>query len=87
MTTRAFKKSESNVHTCDHRLIRNWIREGGKLSKNCLISLLLWTRELCAREPNLVRVNGNVGIVGDINGQLYDLFYMVDKAKINSRNI
>ena len=84
---RVFKKNESDVHTCDHRLIRNWIREGGKLSKNCLMSLLMWTRELCAREPNLVRVDGNVAIVGDIHGQLYDLFYMLEKVKDNSRGI
>ena len=47
----------------------------------------MWAREFNAREANLVRVNGNVAIVGDIHGQLYDLFYMLEKVKQNSRGI
>ena len=36
---RGFRNGE-----CDHELIMNWIREGGQLSKSCLLSLLLWTK-------------------------------------------
>ena len=35
----------------------------------------------------MCRIDGNVGIIGDIHGQLYDLFYMLDKVKKNSRGI
>ena len=35
----------------------------------------------------MVRVDGNVAIVGDIHGQLYDLFYMLNKVQVNSRGI
>ena len=35
----------------------------------------------------MVRVVGNVAIVGDLHGQLYDLFDMLAKTKKNSRGI
>ena len=47
----------------------------------------MWARDYNSREPNLVRVDGSVAIVGDIHGQLYDLFYMLEKVKDNSRGI
>ena len=51
------------------------------------MSVLLWAKQKISREPNLVRCNGNVAIVGDIHGQLYDLFYLLEKVKSNSRGI
>ena len=30
---------------CDSELIQNWIKEGGKLSKSCLMSLILWGKQ------------------------------------------
>ena len=32
---------------CDSELIKNWIKEGGKLSKSCLMSVLLWAKQIC----------------------------------------
>ena len=32
------------------------------------MSVLLWAKQQIAREPNLVRCDGSVAIVGDIHG-------------------
>ena len=34
-----------------------------------------------------MRVDGNVAVIGDIHGQLYDMFYMLDKISKNPRGI
>ena len=38
-------------------------------------------RPVLSAEPNLVRVDGKVVIVGDIHGQFYDLVAMLRKLK------
>ena len=38
------------------------------------------------REPNLVRVNGKVVIIGDIHGQYYDLVSILKKTKFGRVN-
>ena len=56
-----------------------WLRKGGRIDKACLIDLLDLTRDLMSREPNIVRLEGSkVAMVGDIHGQLYDMFHMLD---------
>lgn len=39
-------------------LLMTWLRKGGSLAKDCMIELLTRTRELLAREPNIVRISG-----------------------------
>ena len=34
-----------------------------------------------------MRVDGNVAIVGDIHGQLYDMFYMLDKVHKQNKSV
>ena len=67
----------------DPEVIKNWIKVGGTLSKSCIISVILWAKEKFETEPNILRVNGNVAIIGDIHGQLYDMFYMLKKIYSN----
>lgn len=35
----------------------------------------------------MVRIEGSIAVVGDIHGQLYDLFYMLEKVSANSRGM
>ena len=57
------------------------------MSKECLVELIARTRVLLAREPNMLRVDGAAGIVGDIHGQLYDMFYMLDQVMKPERGV
>ena len=62
-------------------LVKNWLFEGGKISKEALLEIMRRVRPLLSAEPNLLRVDGKVVIVGDIHGQFYDLVAMLRKLK------
>ena len=62
-------------------LVKNYLFEGGKISKECLSEIMRRARAVLTAEPNLLRVNGKVVIVGDIHGQFYDLVAMLRKLK------
>ena len=49
-------------------LVKNYLFEGGKVSKDCLLEIMRRVRTVLSQEPNLVRVDGKVVIVGDIHG-------------------
>ena len=49
-------------------LVKNYLFEGGKISKECLLEIMRRARAVLTAEPNLLRVNGKVVIVGDIHG-------------------
>ena len=76
---RAFTNDRINVE-----LVKNYLFEGGKVSKECLLEIMRRVKEVLLAEPNLLRVDGKVVIVGDIHGQFYDLVAMLRKLK--SRN-
>jgi len=65
----------------NHELVKNYLFEGGKISKECLSQIMRKVRPVLSAEPNLVRVDGKVVIVGDIHGQFYDLVAMLRKLK------
>ena len=65
-------------------LVKNYLFEGGKISKECLIEISCRIRPVLSKEPNLLKVDGKVVIVGDIHGQFYDLVAML--RKLNSRS-
>lgn len=75
---RVFFADSTSTAAVNTSLIKDWIRKGGLLSKDCLSELIARTKALLEREPNLIKVDGAVGVVGDIHGQLYDMFYMLD---------
>ena len=62
-------------------LVKNYLFEGGKVSKECLLEIMRRVRTVLSQEANLVRVDGKVVIVGDIHGQFYDLVAMLRKLK------
>jgi len=65
----------------DPDLIKTYLQEGGHLSKECLLALISRAKESLAAEPNMLRIQGKVIIVGDIHGQFYDLIWMLQKTK------
>ena len=62
-------------------LVKNFLFEGGRISKELLLEILRRVRPVLSAEPNLLRVDGKVVIVGDIHGQFYDLVAMLRKLK------
>jgi serine/threonine-protein phosphatase 2B catalytic subunit len=64
--------------------VKNYLFEGGKISKECLLEIMRRVKPVLSAEPNLVRVEGKVVIVGDIHGQFYDLVAML--RKLSSRS-
>ena len=73
--------SNANINV---ELVKNYLYEGGQLSKACLLEIMKRARQILTNEPNLLRVDGRAVIVGDIHGQFYDLVAML--RKLNGRN-
>ena len=66
---RAFPNGAATKNTdINAELIKNYLFEGGKIGKECLLEILRRSKALLSSEPNLLRVNGKVVIVGDIHG-------------------
>ena len=61
-------------------LVKNYLMEQGLVSKDCLLEILRRARMILNTEPNLVRVDGRVTIVGDIHGQFFDMMKMISDA-------
>ena len=78
---RAFGNSNAANSDINHELVKNYLFEGGKISKECLLEIMRRVRPVLSAEPNLVRIDGKVVIVGDIHGQFYDLVAMLRKLK------
>ena len=70
----------------DAELIKNWQYAGGNLSKSAFLAVISHAGSILRKEPNLVRVEGKVLVVGDIHGQFYDLIELLRKQKIGGAN-
>ena len=73
---RAFR---DNSGVPDHELIKQYIFETGRISKELFIELCIKAAPVLGNEPNLLRLEGKVVIVGDIHGQFFDLIAMLRK--------
>ena len=81
-TERVFPNGANTANAdINAELVKNYLFEGGKISKECLLEIMRRVKPVLSAEPNLVRVNGKVVIVGDIHGQFYDLVAMLRKLK------
>ena len=49
-------------------LIKNYQYEGGIIGKEAFMEIVRKATKVLRREPNLLRVNGKVVIIGDIHG-------------------
>lgn len=53
--------------------LRKHLEREGRLDENCALRLIKQAGDIFRQEPNIVKVNRPVTIVGDIHGQFYDL--------------
>ena len=66
---RVFKNGAQTPNTeINSALVKNYLFEGGKISKECLLEIMRRVKPAISAEPNLLRVDGKVCIVGDIHG-------------------
>ena len=54
--------------------------EGGFLEKELVCQMIRQAMNIFSNEPNLLRLDGKVVVVGDIHGQYYDLVAMMRKV-------
>eukprot|EP00727_Mastigamoeba_balamuthi_P005738 m51a1_g1784 hypothetical protein (624) ;mRNA; f:353494-356500 len=62
----------------DIPVLREHLRGEGRLEDSAALRLLFDTREMLAREPNLLLLKPPFYVVGDIHGQFYDLLAMME---------
>jgi serine/threonine-protein phosphatase 2B catalytic subunit len=59
-------------------LIRDHLRREGRLTIDAAMRLLAEIRDLLHDEPNVLRIESPVVVVGDLHGQYYDLLQILD---------
>lgn len=62
----------------DWKALRSYFTKEGKINKNDLSTLLNKFTSIVKKEPNILKVQDPVTIVGDIHGQYYDLLKILD---------
>lgn len=61
-------------------LIRKHLMIEGQIEKDCLVRILTEVTDIYRNEPNMLRVQEPVIIIGDIHGQFYDMIHMFEKV-------
>lgn len=61
-------------------LLQEFMVKEGPLRKDQIIKILKLGIDILKKEPNLVKIQEPVVVVGDIHGQYYDLVEMMNKA-------
>jgi len=54
-------------------LLQTHLSREGRLEKSCALKLIRTAKGIFRKEPNLLRLEGNLSVCGDIHGQYYDL--------------
>jgi len=62
----------------DIALLQAHLNMEGALAQECLLDLLKRGSDLFAKEPNLLKLNDPITVVGDIHGQFYDLVKLLE---------
>lgn len=60
----------------DLEILKAYLIDSGTISKELIRYLLTKVTKICHSEPNLIKVNGEVVIIGDIHGQFMDMMGM-----------
>ncbi|EPR61119.1 protein phosphatase 2B catalytic subunit, calcineurin family phosphatse superfamily protein [Toxoplasma gondii TgCatPRC2] len=58
--------------------LKSHLQREGRLSKEDCLELIKNVTEITSNEPNLLRLNDPITVVGDIHGQFYDLLKLLD---------
>ena len=67
----------------DLEILKAWLIDNGMMSKDLMATLIRRASEIFVEEPNMVKVDGEVVIIGDIHGQFMDMMGMFYKLKRN----
>ena len=67
-------------------MIKNYQFSGGVIEKKAFLEIVTKATATLKKEPNLVRADGKVVVIGDIHGQYYDLLNILRKAKFGKTN-
>lgn len=65
----------------DLELLKAYLIENGKMSKDLMMTLIRKGKAATTAEPNILKVDGDVVIIGDIHGQFMDMMGMFHKLK------
>ena len=72
-------KDDNDDNDIDVDLVREFLFQRGMLTKELAFGILNRVRPIISKEPNLLRIEGKVTIIGDLHGQFYDLYGMLKK--------
>ena len=64
----------------DVDMIQEFLYNDGNLTKELAFEILNRVHEVFGKEPNLIRIDGKVTIIGDVHGQFYDLYGILKKV-------
>ena len=64
----------------DWRLVKDFLLREGRLDKSLVMKLSKLMLAHLKKEPNMIKINEPIVIVGDLHGQYYDLIHMLEKA-------
>jgi len=62
----------------DWKLLRDHLAREGKLEKSDLLELINMFISIVKTEPNILKIQDPVTVVGDIHGQYYDLLKLLE---------
>ena len=62
----------------DWQLLREHLTREGRLAKGDILELISLFKQQVKSEPNIVRIEDPITVVGDIHGQFYDLLNLLD---------
>jgi len=62
----------------DWKLLRDHLAREGKLEKSDLLELINMFINIVKAEPNILKIQDPVTVVGDIHGQYYDLLKLLE---------
>ncbi|OMJ84516.1 hypothetical protein SteCoe_14321 [Stentor coeruleus] len=64
----------------DWKLLKNHLKQEGRVSKTDCIAIVQSAASMFAREPNLLDLMDPITIIGDIHGQFFDLLKILELA-------
>lgn len=65
----------------DLEILKAYLIENGQMAKDLILTMISQVKQMCVKEPNIITVEGDVVIIGDIHGQFMDMMGMFAKLK------
>ena len=65
----------------DLEILKAYLIDNGTMSRELMVALMTKSKEMFVKEPNILKIDGDVVIIGDIHGQFMDMMGMFNKLK------